>query len=113
MPVQTLTFGGKRFVVLPEAEYRRLAGEPPEPMLPKPDANGHYPAGETMRAIMARDIIRHRRRLGLTQAELARRAGIRPETLNRIERAVRAPSVATGDRIDAALTQAEAEGLGD
>jgi len=26
MPAQTLTLGGKRFVIVPESEYRRLAG---------------------------------------------------------------------------------------
>jgi transcriptional regulator with XRE-family HTH domain len=40
---------------------------------------------------------------------LARRAGIRPETLNRIEQAKRSPSVATVEKIDRALKAAEAE----
>lgn len=109
--VETITIKGERFVLLPESEYSRLLDEPPMPKLPPADSQGHYPALETMRAIMAREIIKRRWRCGLTQADLARRAGIRPETLNRIERGVRAPSVATGDRIDAALQKAEAEGV--
>jgi transcriptional regulator with XRE-family HTH domain len=55
------------------------------------------------RAVAARDIITARRRLGLSQAELARRAGIRVETLNRIERAKMTPSVATMGKIDGGL----------
>jgi hypothetical protein len=78
--VQTLTLAGERFVLLPEAEFVRLTGEPPEPELPPPDERGNYPALESMRAIMGRDIIRSRRALGWSQAVLARRAGIRAET---------------------------------
>ena len=56
-----------------------------------------------MRAIMARDIVRDRERVGWTQAELARRAGIRVETLNRIETGKRSPALITIEKIDAAL----------
>ena len=50
--LQTLLLAGQRFVVLPEAEYKRLAEKSPEPMLPLPDADGNYPAVETMRAML-------------------------------------------------------------
>ena len=60
-----------------------------------------------MRASLALKIIRDRRRLGLTQAELARRAGIRPESLNRIERGTVSPSIPTVEKIDRALKKAE------
>jgi len=103
------SINGKRVVVLEEAEYVRLKQKADEwePLLPEPDANGNYPAREYMLASMARDIIRHRRRVGLTQVELARKAGIRPETLNRIERGTHSPSVATVEKIDRALKHAE------
>ena len=112
--VQELTFGGERFFVLPEREYRRLqeASEPREPELRPPDAQGNYPAVETMKAMIAGDIIRHRRALGLSQAELARRAGIRVETLNRLERGKFAPSVRTVEALDRALKLAEAAATG-
>src|SRR5437868_4534769 len=82
------TIGGKRVVLLDEAEYDHLKHKADEwePPLPEPNANGNYPAVEYLRASLARKIIRHRRRLGLSQAELARRADVRPEALNRIER---------------------------
>lgn len=107
--LQTLTLGGERFVVLPEAEFMRLTGEPPEPPLPLPNERGNYPARELTRAVMGRDIIRSRRALGWSQAELARRAGIRPETLNRIEQAKRSPSLSTFDKVHRALEAGEAE----
>lgn len=106
---QTLTFAGERFVVLPEAEYRRLAGKTAEPLLPPPDADGNYPAIETMRAMLARKIIRRRRAVGLSQVELARLANIRPETLNRLELGKHSPSITTVDKLDRALTKAESE----
>jgi DNA-binding XRE family transcriptional regulator len=79
-----------------------------EPELPAPDADGNYPALEALAVIQARDIVRARRRLGLSQAELARRAGIRAETLNRIEQGRNKPSVPTIAKIDRALKAAEA-----
>lgn len=102
---------GRRVVLLDEDEYERLLrkADEGEPLLPQPDADGNYPAVEYARASLARKIVRHRRRLGLSQAELARRAGIRPETLNRIERGGRSPSLRTVDKIDKALSAAEAE----
>ena len=75
--------------------------------MPEPNAEGNYPAVEYARASLARKIIRHRRRLGLTQVELARRAGIRPETLNRVEQGKHSPSVPTIEKIDRALKAAE------
>ena len=107
--IQTLTLAGERFVVLPEAEFLRITGELPEPELPPPNERGNYPALESMRAIMGRDLIRSRRALGWSQAELARRAGVRPETLNRIEQAKRSPSLSTFDKVHRALEAGEAE----
>lgn len=87
-------------------DFRRLTGEP---VLPEPDERGNYPAVESMRVLIARDLIRSRRLLGLTQAELARRAGVAPETLSRIEQGHRSPSVATIEKVTRALEKAEAE----
>ena len=83
-----------------------------EPLLPEPNAEGNYPAVAYARASLARKIIRDRRRLGLSQVELARRAGIRPETLNRLEHAKHSPTVATVEKIDRALKATEAEERG-
>ena len=103
------TIKGKRMVLLPEAEFEELVRKADEwePLLPEPDADGNYPALEAMAVSIARSIVRDRRRLGLTQVELARRAGIRPETLNRIEQGKSTPSVASVEKIDRALQAAE------
>jgi DNA-binding XRE family transcriptional regulator len=104
-----VTVKGKRMVMLEEAEFDRLLlkADEWEPLLPEPDAEGNYPALEYSRISLARKIIRDRRRLGLTQADLARRAGIRPESLNRIEQGHVSASVRTIEKIDKALRNAE------
>jgi ribosome-binding protein aMBF1 (putative translation factor) len=100
---------GERVVILPEPEYERLLAKADEwePLLPEPDADGTYPALEAVRVTLARKIIRDRRRLGLSQAELARRAGIWPESLNRIETGRVSPAVRTIEKIDRVLKEAE------
>jgi DNA-binding XRE family transcriptional regulator len=105
------TINGRRVVLLEEVEYERLRqrADEWEPLLPEPNERGNYPAAEYARVSLARKILRQRRRAGLTQVELARRAGIRPETLNRIEQGKTAPSVATVEKIDRALRKAERE----
>jgi hypothetical protein len=55
------------------------------PPLPQPDADGNFPAVDYGRASIARGIIRDRVAAGLTQRELAKRAGVRVETLCRIQ----------------------------
>jgi DNA-binding XRE family transcriptional regulator len=67
--------------------------------------DGNYPATEALRVALARRIIRDRRAAGLTQVELARRAGIAPETLNRLERGKMTPSLATMQKIERVLAQ--------
>ena len=112
MAPERMTRNGRRLVVLEESEYERLRQKADEwePSLPEPNADGNYPAVEALRVTLAWKIIRHRRRVGLTQAELARRAGIRLATLNRIEHGEQSPSIATIEKIDRALTATETEG---
>ena len=113
MVAATLKVKGERFVIVPEAEYERLIsrGRPRDethlPSLPKPLPSGNYDAVAYARASLARKLIRDRRTAGLSQAELARRAGIRVETLNRIEKLKVTPSIATVERIDRALSKLE------
>ena len=80
--MQKLEVKGKRMVQIPERDYKELMRRAklamPDgdmPRLPALGADGNYPALEYARASLAREIIRTRRRLGLSQVELARRAG--------------------------------------
>jgi predicted transcriptional regulator len=57
----------------------------PLPRLPNADPRGNFPAVEYARVSIARDIRSARVRAGLSPSELAGRAGIRLETLARLE----------------------------
>ena len=89
---------GKEYVIVPRDDFdrlSRLAKVAEMPALPKPDKEGNYPAVEYARASLARKIIQERTRLGLTQKELADMAGVRLETICRLERGKNAPSMGT------------------
>ncbi|MFI5379701.1 MAG: helix-turn-helix transcriptional regulator [Tepidisphaerales bacterium] len=77
------------------------------PRLPRPDADGNRPALEVCNIIIARKFVSRRIKAGLTQKELARRAGVRLETICRVEGGKQRPSHETILRIDAALNEAE------
>jgi DNA-binding XRE family transcriptional regulator len=61
------------------------------------------------RASLAEKLARRRRAAGLSQAELSRRAGVRAETLNRIERGHTTPDFATVRKLVVAMNAAESE----
>lgn len=113
MIVGTLQIKRQRFVIVPEAEYERLrevvselAGSAAS-FLPKSTSRGRLPTEQQIRAGLAAELIGERRRIRLSQVELARRAGIRPESLCRIEKGLRTPDIATLNRIRRALKRAE------
>src|SRR5258707_241175 len=109
--MQTIERNGEVYVLVPRAVWQRLAsGDVPMPALPPADAAGNVPAVGFARATIARGIIRDRVAAGLSQAGLARLAGIRAETLNRIERAKVTPDEATVSKIDRALRRATKDG---
>ena len=72
------------------------------PAMPPRNKNGNYPLSAGL-VVLARTIIKDRESAGLSQKELAEAAGIRPETLNRIEKGKTNPDRSTIQKIDAAL----------
>ena len=116
MRIQTIELAGHEYVLMPKSQYNRLrrgrekldeieeVGLPP---LPETDSDGTYPAVATGRAILARKIMKRRWAQGWSQAKLAREAGIRPETLNRIEKCRVTADLATVNKLVAALGKAE------
>ncbi len=116
--LQTFQVEGKEFVILEKRQYDRIVGkirgrsaavkgDVPLPTMPGKLPSCNYPAIEALRADLARDLIKRRWAAHLTQAELARRAGIRHETLNRLERTKVTPDPATVRKIVGALEKAE------
>lgn len=85
-----------RLIFLPRSEY---------PHLRRHDKRARYvvDAIEYITWSIGRDLRRQREAAGLSQAEVARRAGIRPETLSRLERGRGNPTVATVSRVVRAI----------
>lgn len=109
MTVQTLIISGKRFPVIPMRDFEALPKRASAQSLPKlsdPLPNGNYPAVETVRVIFARKLIQERESAGLSQSELARRADLRPETINRLEKGKHSPDTATLAKINRVLRAA-------
>jgi DNA-binding XRE family transcriptional regulator len=110
MVAQMVQIAGKRLVILEEADYlrlrsglRRSGADEKLPPLPPRSASGRRPAGAYILASIAREIVADRKAAGLTQQQLARRAGIRQETLSRIESGKHTPKLATPKKIDRVL----------
>src|SRR4051812_6712319 len=95
----TVNLGGVRYAIVPEAVLAKLCRQAgvvatPQPAEPAPGLNVSE-AVALDGARMARRIADRRKQVGLTQAELARRAGVRVETVNRIERGHVTPDFGT------------------
>jgi DNA-binding XRE family transcriptional regulator len=103
---------GARYAILRESALRALcrrAGMELCTAAPPPD-QGTAVFDLTLDDHRLGERVRQRRRqAGLTQADLARRAGIRVETLNRIERGHTTPDFGTLRKLVVAMSQAEAE----
>jgi DNA-binding XRE family transcriptional regulator len=87
------------YIVLPRSAYGHLRSY---------GKNARYvvDAIEYVTWSIGRDLRRQRLATGLTQAEVARRAGIRVETLSRLENARGNPTVATVSKIVRAIHRA-------
>ena len=113
MDRETIQRGGKTYVLVEVAEFEKLAGQRSGlPTLPRPDRAGNVDAVQHARASIAREIIVRRDAAGMTQTDLARAAGVRVETINRIENGRHTADFATIAKIDAALSDHSEAGGG-
>lgn len=106
-----MTLDNETFVVLPKQEYQDLLAQAHGvslPAYPKADKRGNRPAVAFGLASIAREIITRRLAAGLSQEELAKRAGVRVETISRLESAKHHPQQATIQKIEKALNKAGA-----
>jgi DNA-binding XRE family transcriptional regulator len=74
------------------------------PARPRRDAHGNVPARAAIDASIARELVMDRIRHGWTQTELARRSGVRLETISRIESGKHVPRQETLLILDRALS---------
>src|ERR1035437_955754 len=86
MRIQTLQVDDKTMVVLSKEDFDGLMEKAGVlPPMPAKTQSGNYPATETCNAIIAKKIVTRRIRAGMTQVELARKSGVRFETISRLE----------------------------
>jgi DNA-binding XRE family transcriptional regulator len=104
---QVLEVEGARYAVLPETMVRDLADRAKVSLRPASVALADPSPGVWESSQLARRLRERRQRVGLTQVELARRAGVRVETLNRIERGHTTPDFATVRKLVVAIAEVE------
>ena len=86
MTLQTISIANDELVVLSRKDFNRLMEKAGMlPARPRRDAHGNVPARAAIDVSIARDLVTDRIRRGWTQTELARRSGVRMETISRIE----------------------------
>ena len=99
---------GVRYVILRESAFDDLCEKAGVGQAERgPGEETLSPAFDLDRDSLAEKLAGRRRASGLSQAELARRAGIRPETLNRIERGRNTPDFAIVRKLVIAMNAAE------
>jgi DNA-binding XRE family transcriptional regulator len=107
---RTVELDGVRYVILREMVFELLCRKAGVLCQGPPmDEDPASPGVGLDRAGLAEKLVRRRQAAGLSQAELARRAGVRPETLNRIERGRTTPDFATIRKLVLAMNAAEQE----
>jgi DNA-binding XRE family transcriptional regulator len=105
---RSVELDGVRYVIVRESVFDRLCERAKVEAAPTPAA-GQTPETPTDLdgVSLAEKLLRRRLAARLSQAELARRAGVRPETLNRIERGHTTPDFATIRKLVVAMDAAE------
>ncbi len=110
MPTQMIDLKDDRYALLPQEEYQDLMAQAAGialPRLPALNERGNYPGLELVGVLIARGLIVDRLEAGLTQEDVAERAGVPLDVVQDVERG----GEATGDEraidaIDAVLTSA-------
>ena len=107
MTMQKIEIEGNKLVILTQAAFDVLMEKAGVlPPLPPVDKHGNADAIAFGRAAIARKLVSRRIQAGWTQKELAKRAGMRLETISRLEGGKHSPTHETMTRLDQALAKA-------
>lgn len=105
---RSVELDGTRYVILRETAFELLCQKANVPFASSaPGQETSASDFDLDQPSLAEKLVRRRRATGLSQAELARRAGVRPETLNRIERGRVTPDFVTIRKLVVAMNAAE------
>jgi ribosome-binding protein aMBF1 (putative translation factor) len=104
MTIETISIANDELVVVARKDFEALMEKAGVlPSRPKPDKNGNVDAFAAIDVSIARSLITDRIKRGWTQTELARRSGVRLETISRIEAGKHCPRQETLLKLDRAL----------
>jgi DNA-binding XRE family transcriptional regulator len=107
---RSVELDGVRYVIVRESVFNRLCERANvKAAATSVAANAPKESFDLDGGSLAEKLVRRRLAAHLSQAELARRAGVRPETLNRIERGRTTPDFATIRKLVVAMNAAEEE----
>jgi DNA-binding XRE family transcriptional regulator len=108
----SMELGGTRYAVVPEATLMALCRRAGVEARRASDGGGQESLEEGLPESLeglSRRLAERRKRAGLTQSDLAQRAGVRVETVNRIERGRVMPDFGTIRKLVEAMVGAERE----
>jgi DNA-binding XRE family transcriptional regulator len=107
MTIQNIEIDGSNLVIMTRQAFDALMEKAGVlPPLPPVDQHGNTNAIAFARAAIARKLVSRRIQAGWTQKELAKKAGVRLETISRLEGGKHSPTHETMTRLDQALTKA-------
>jgi DNA-binding XRE family transcriptional regulator len=107
----TIDLDDRTYVVLPEEQYEDLlarAAGVTLPPYPPADADGNVPAFDYGRASVAREVILRRSAGGWSQQQLAEAAGVRLDSIVKLESAQQVPDEATMAKLEHVLDNSAA-----
>jgi DNA-binding XRE family transcriptional regulator len=105
MTVRIISIANDELIVLSRKDFDDLMEKAGMlPGRPRRDPRGNVPARAAIDVSIARELITDRVRHGWTQTELARRSGVRLETISRIESGKHIPRRETLLKLDRALS---------
>jgi DNA-binding XRE family transcriptional regulator len=109
MTIRNVTMDGRKYVLIPRKQWEnftRHSERDPRSSLkaPPPMPDGTYSL-QHVRISLANKVTSRRKAAGITQAELAKLARVRVETISRLENGLHMPNSKTFDKIDRALTK--------
>jgi DNA-binding XRE family transcriptional regulator len=106
--IRHITLNGRKYVMIPRHQWDAFVGTGTGKALKQPPRlpDGSFTI-EHVRISLANKMIAKRKNAGLTQAQLAKQARVRVETISRLENGLHMPGVRTFDKIDRALNRAK------